>query len=119
MGYTALRRISDSLGWKYEHDPMPDDPIQLTPAEFADAVRLLHDVGFATERDADEAWPHFKGWRVNYEDLAYRWAARVLAPPAPWSGSRPGLGRQVITPQRPPHRSPDQPGGYRRPDFDY
>jgi hypothetical protein len=118
MGYTALRRISDALGWKYEHDPMPDDAIQLTPAEFADAVRLLHEVGFETERDADEAWMHFRGWRVNYEDLAYRWAARVLAPPAPWSGTRPGLGRQQIAPQRPPHRSPDQPGGYRRPDFD-
>ena len=118
MGYTALQRISDALGWNYVHDPLPDAPIQLTPGEFAEAVRLLHEVGFVTERDADEAWTHFRGWRVNYEDLAYRWAARVLAPPAPWSGTRPGLGQQQITPQRPPHRSPDQPGGYRRPDFD-
>ncbi len=118
MGYTALRRISEALGWHYEHDPRPDDPIQLTRAEFADAVRLLHEVGFATERDAADAWVHFRGWRVNYEDLAYRWAARVLAPPAPWSGSRPGLRQQSITPARPPHRSPDQHSGYRRPDFD-
>jgi hypothetical protein len=118
MGYTALQRISDALGWNYERDPLPDAPIRLTPAEFAEAVSLLHEVGFVTERDADEAWIHFKGWRVNYEDLAYRWAARVLAPPAPWSGTRPGLGQQPITPQRPPHRSPDQPGDYRRPDFD-
>ncbi len=120
MGYTALRRISDGLGWRYEHDPMPDDPIQLTFEEFERAVLLLRDVGFDTERDADEAWPHFRGWRVNYEALAYRWAARVMAPPAPWSGPRPGLGQQTITPQRPPHRSPDSPdpGVYRRPDFD-
>jgi hypothetical protein len=120
MGYTALRRISDALGWSYEPDPLPDDPISLTPAEFERAVRLLQEVGFATEREPDEAWPHFRGWRVNYEDLAYRWAARVMAPPAPWSGPRPGLGPQVITPQRPPHRSPDspEPSLYRRPDFD-
>jgi hypothetical protein len=120
MGYTALRRISDALGWSYEPDPLPDDPISLTPAEFERAVRLLQEVGFATEREPDEAWAHFRGWRVNYEDLAYRWAARVVAPPAPWSGPRPGLGPQVITPQRPPHRSPDtpEPGIYRRPDFD-
>jgi hypothetical protein len=117
MGYTALRRISDGIGWVYEADPLPSGPIELTEAEFRDAVDLLHGVGFVTERDADEAWVHFRGWRVNYEDLAYRWANRVFAPPAPWSGVRPGFpGRQVM-PQRPPHRSPE-PGTYRRPDFD-
>ena len=66
---------------------MPDGPLRLTENEFAAAVALVHDVGFATERTAEEAWPHFRGWRVNYEDLAYRWAERVLAPPAPWSGT--------------------------------
>ena len=91
MGYTALQRISDGLGWEFERDPMPDSPLQLTKEEFTAAVALLHDVGFTTERDAEEAWPHFRGWRVNYENLAYRWADRVLAPPAPWSGTRTGL----------------------------
>ena len=66
---------------------MPDSPLQLTAEEFASAVSLLHEVGFATERDANEAWRHFRGWRVNDECLAYRWADRVLAPPAPWSGT--------------------------------
>jgi hypothetical protein len=117
MGYTAFRRISDALGWEYDHDPRPDDPIQLTAAEFARAVELLHEVGFTTERDADAAWPHFRGWRVNYEDLAYRWANRVLAPPAPWSGARVGVRQQNVTPRRPPHRTPD-PVTYRRPEFD-
>ncbi|HEY7107215.1 MAG TPA: hypothetical protein VH986_12480 [Acidimicrobiia bacterium] len=117
MGYTALRRISDALGWSYDSDPMPDDPIRLTAGEFAAAVDLLHNVGFATERDAHEAWEHFRGWRVNYEDLAYRWANRVLAPPAPWSGPRRGLREQSVAPRRPPHRSPDKPDVYQRPDF--
>jgi hypothetical protein len=117
MGYTSLRRIADSVGWDYEPDPMPDGPLQLTAEDFAAAVALLEDVGFATERDADAAWPHFRGWRVNYEDLAYRMADRVLAPPAPWSGTRTGLRQQNITPRRPPHRTPDKPGVYHRPDF--
>jgi hypothetical protein len=117
MGYTALRRISDALRWSFDEDPMPDGPLRLTEEEFATAVALVHDVGFATERTAEEAWPHFRGWRVNYEDLAYRWAQRVLAPPAPWSGTRRGLREQNVTPRRPPHRSPDSPKGYQRPDF--
>jgi hypothetical protein len=117
MGYTALQRISDGLGWEFDRDPLPDSPIQLTKEEFAAAVALLHDVGFTTERDADEAWPHFRGWRVNYESLAYRWADRVLAPPAPWSGTRTGLREQNVGPRRPAHRSPDNPGGYQRPEF--
>ena len=117
MGYTALRRISDALRWSYEEDPMPDGPLRLTENDFAAAVALVHDVGFATERTAEEAWPHFRGWRVNYEDLAYRWAQRVLAPPTPWSGTRRGLREQNVTPRRPPHRSPDSPKGYQRPDF--
>lgn len=118
MGYTAFRRISHGIGWSYDPDPLPDDPIRLGPEEFANAVALLEDVGFPTERGADAAWPHFRGWRVNYEDLAYRWANRVLAPPAPWSGPRSGLREQVIAPRRPPHRTPDDPVPYERPDFD-
>jgi len=117
MGYTALRRISDAIGLSYDGDPMPDAPIRLTREEFAQAVALLEDVGFPTERDAEAAWPHFRGWRVNYEDLAYRWANRVLAPPAPWSGPRRQLHERNIAPARPPHRTPDQPGAYRRPDW--
>jgi hypothetical protein len=117
MGYTALRRISAAIGWTYEADPMPDAPIRLTREEFAHAVELLENVGFPTERDAETAWPHFRGWRVNYEELAYRWTNRVLAPPAPWSGPRPGLHERLVEPARPPHRSPDQPGTYRRPDW--
>jgi hypothetical protein len=117
MGYTALRRVSDAIGWAYDADPMPDAPIQLTREEFAAAVALLRDVGFTTERDADTAWPHFRGWRVNYEELAYRWCARVFAPPAPWSGDRPGLAPRSVQPRRPPHRSPDTPTGYQRPGF--
>jgi hypothetical protein len=117
MGYTALRRISSALAWTYDPDPLPDAPLRLTEQEFARAVTLVQEAGFVTERDADAAWPHFRGWRVNYEDLAYRLADRVVAPPAPWSGARSGLREQNVAPQRPAHRTPDDPGGYHRPEF--
>ena len=117
MGYTALRRVSEPLGWKFDADPLPDGPLLLTSEEFAAAVALLHEIGFTTERDSESAWPHFRGWRVNYEDLAYRWADRVVAPPAPWSGTRTRLNQPDVAPRRPPHRSPDTESIYRRPDF--
>jgi len=118
MGYTALRRISNSLRWEFDSDPLPDGPLQLSKEEFDAAVALLRESGFVTERDTDEAWPHFRGWRVNYEDLAYRWADRIVAPPAPWSGARSRLDLPDVAPRRPPHRSPDAGFPYERPDFD-
>jgi hypothetical protein len=117
MGYTALRRVSDALGWDFDPDPLPDSALHLSAEEFATAVSLLHESGYETERDAAAAWPHFRGWRVNYEDLAYRWADRILAPPAPWSGTRTRLRQQDVTPVRPPHRSPDDAPSYVRPEF--
>jgi hypothetical protein len=117
MGYVALRRISRSLGWEFDEDPMPDSPLQLTEVEFIDAVALLTESGFPIERDPISAWPHFRGWRVNYEDLAYRWANRLVAAPAPWSGPRTGIESGPVRPRRPIHRSPDDPYAYERPQF--
>jgi hypothetical protein len=117
MGYTGLRRVSDSLGWDYDRDPLPDGPLELTFEQFETAVDLLRSSGYPIEREVEAAWPHFKGWRVNYESLAYRWADRVIAPPAPWSGTRARLKQQDVTPNRPPHRSPDDRTAYERPDF--
>jgi hypothetical protein len=117
MGYVALRRISASLAWEFDSDPLPDAPLQLTEIDFIAAATLLTESGFPIERDPISAWPHFRGWRVNYEDLAYRWANRVVAPPAPWSGPRPGVASGPVTPARPMHRSPDDPYAYERPQF--
>jgi len=106
MGFTALRRIATALRWPYDEDPEPDASITLSFGEFKEAVDLLHGVGFGTERTAEEAWPHFRGWRVNYEEIAYRLADRTVAPPAPWSGPRRHVRDGVVGPRRPPHRSP-------------
>jgi hypothetical protein len=106
MGFTALNRIAKVLGWEVDPDPSPEGPIDLTFEEFADAVDMLEHVGFPMERTAEEAWPDFRGWRVNYETVAYRLADRITAPPAPWSGTRRHLRSGPVAPNRPPQRTP-------------
>lgn len=113
MGFTCLRRVADTVDIAYEPDPQPDDEIVLTRFEFDQGVAHLERVGFPIERSADEAWPHFRGWRVNYESVAYAIADRVVAPPALWSGERRHLTGPPLPPWRPPHRSPDDPAQQR------
>jgi hypothetical protein len=106
MGFTLLQRIAVTLGWTVDPDPSPEGPIQLTYDEFASAVEMLERVGFRTERSAEEAWADFRGWRVNYESIAYRLADRLTAPPTPWSGPRRHLHSGPVEPRRPPQRNP-------------
>jgi len=105
MGFTALLEIGAALGMPVETDPDPDQEISLQYEEFVEAVAQLDTVGFPRERSAADAWPHFKGWRVNYETLAYALAYRIDAVPAPWSGPRrwPAEVEQV---RRPANRAP-------------
>jgi hypothetical protein len=106
MGFTLTNRIATSLGWAVNFDPQPDEPIQLTYEEFEDAVAMLARVGFPLERTAEEAWPDFHGWRVNYEESMYHLTDRLIAPPAKWSGGRKHLHVAAVEPHRPPHRHP-------------
>jgi hypothetical protein len=105
MGFTALRQLAYAARLPVVDDPDPDADIQLTFEEFADAVQRLIDVGFEVERTAEEAWPHFRGWRVNYESTAYELANLTDAVPALWSGPR-RWQHKPIPPQRPANRSP-------------
>jgi hypothetical protein len=105
MGFTALRQMSNAVGMNVDHDPDPDAEISLTYDEFAAAVQRLIDVGFDVERSAEDAWPHFRGWRVNYEPLAYHLAYKTDAVPALWSGPR-RWAYQPMAPIRPPNRAP-------------
>jgi hypothetical protein len=107
MGFTALRRLARTLAWRVDFDPRPDAPLLLEYSAFEAAVAQLERSGFPVERAAAEAWPHFKGWRVNYEMVAYRFADYLMAPHAPWSGPRSHLDEAITLPDRPPHRSPD------------
>lgn len=111
MGFTALRDIADVLGIPYDPDPSPEDGIQLSYEQFVRGVERVASTGFPMKRTAEEAWPHFQGWRVNYESLAYAIADLVTAPPAPWSGPRTALRDVTIAPIVPVDR---RPGGDNR-----
>jgi hypothetical protein len=90
----------------FDSDPKPEDPVQLTEESFQDALHHLADVGWPMERDAASAWIHFRGWRVNYESVAYGLADAINAPPALWAGPRRNLPPSLQPPERPPHREP-------------
>ncbi|MGH7640974.1 MAG: hypothetical protein ACREOL_08735 [Candidatus Dormibacteria bacterium] len=108
MGVVCLRSLCRVTGLSYTDDPHPDDPIELSFDEFRFGVARVLAVGWEAERSAEDAWPHFQGWRVNYESMAYRLASLVEAPPGPWSGRRGGRLEHSLVPVRPPHRSPSQ-----------
>lgn len=104
-GFTALRDIARVVNIPYNPDPEPEAGIQLSYAEFAAAVDMIHSSGFQAERPADLAWPHFQGWRVNYESIAYELCRRTDAVPALWTGPRDFPGGP-IPPRRPVDRRP-------------
>lgn len=107
MGFLCLRDIAQFLQIPYDPDPLPTDPIQLTFEEFASGIDRLRATDFPIERTFEEAWPHFKGWRVNYESIAYTLCDVVSAAPGPWSGPRTQMPGMQIIPQRPANRRPE------------
>ena len=111
MGFTCLRDIAEATRIPYETDPEPDDPILLTEAQFDEAYDHLVSAGFTTSRPAEEAWTHFRGWRVNYESVGYALASKLNAPPAMWTGPRRLFRGESMEPERPVDRRPDPAGG--------
>ncbi|MFD9637382.1 hypothetical protein ACFWX8_43185, partial [Streptomyces violascens] len=99
-GFVCLRDIADLQGIPYDLDPHPDGPLVLTYEDFLVGVARMQEQGYPAERSPEEAWPHFRGWRVNYEALAMRIARDIDAVPAPWSGPRrtPVAIRTPVTP---------------------
>jgi len=62
-------------------------------------------IDYLAARIAEQAWPDFRGWRVNYESVAYALAERLDAVPASWTGPR-RTGDASVEPVRPPNRKP-------------
>ena len=113
-GFLGLRALAGVYRIELPADPRPDAPIALTYEEFEAGLDRLQAVGFPMERSREEAWRHFRGWRVNYETAAYLLADNLVAVPAPWSGGRRSLrlrSDQPLEPVRPRHRSPEDPEG--------
>lgn len=116
MGFTCMRDIARAIRLPFDADPRPDAEIALPYADFVEAVEHLAQAGVPLGRSAEEAWPHFKGWRVNYESIAYALTNIVFAPPGAWSGTRRYPDEAADTPQfprRPVDRRPDKPDGDR------
>jgi hypothetical protein len=118
VGYTCTHKLAAQFGLPVSEDPDPDGPLELTRADFDEAVRWLQQADWIIERDPDDAWPHFRGWRVNYEAPVYALALFLDLPPALWSGRRRDPRRQAQPPRRPPHRVPAADGGPAKPGQD-
>jgi hypothetical protein len=109
MGFTALRQIAVAFGRPVDWDPDPDQELLLDYDDYLGGVERLVAVGFPIERTAEEAWPHFRGWRVNYERVAYDLAYITDAVPARWAGPRRWTS-DTMGPVRPPNRRPTASG---------
>jgi len=104
-GFLCFNRIARAMGFTIPDEADPEAGISLTYAEFLDAVARMRKVDFPIEREPEQAWPDFVGWRVNYERAAYAVAAAVYAVPARWSGPRRHVLAE-IPPSRPPQGRP-------------
>lgn len=105
MGFIALQALAETLGIEVDRDPDPDAPLLLPYEEYLAGVGRIATTTFRTERTAEQAWPDFRGWRVNYEGAAYALAMRLDVVPAPWTGPR-RSGDGPMEPVRPPNRTP-------------
>jgi hypothetical protein len=88
----------------------------LTYDEYLGGIARMQ--GFPIERTPEEGWPHFRGWRVNYESIAYALADHIVAPPGPWSGDRRHLPGMTFVPQRPANRIAGDPSSKEEPKID-
>jgi hypothetical protein len=109
MGTGCLRSLAGALHIPYDADPLPDGGIRLTREEFADGYRRLEEVEFPVERDLEESWRHFQGWRINYESIVDSLTRLILPPPAPWLLAQPIMG--VAEWPGVHNRTPDHPEG--------
>jgi hypothetical protein len=105
MGFTALRSIAETVGVEVDRDPDPDGEIALTYDEYLAGVERITSTTFRVERTPAQAWPDFRGWRVNYESVAYALASRLDAVPAPRARPR-RSGDEPMAPRRPQNRTP-------------
>jgi hypothetical protein len=104
-GFLCFNRIARAMGFPIPLEPDPAAGISLSYDEFLKAVDRMREVDFPIERDPEQAWPDFVGWRVNYEQAAYAVAAAVYAVPALWSGPR----KQPVEPIAPIRPDPGRP----------
>jgi hypothetical protein len=88
MGFVALEQVTRTMLRSAPDEPDPDAPISVSYDDFRSATTMLRELGYPIERSDEEAWPHFRGWRANYDAAALLLAKQLDAPPALWTGTR-------------------------------
>ena len=79
---------TDDLAASMHGTEILEQGVAVTETEFASAFSLLTEAGYPTGRSAEEAWPMFQAWREHYISAIRQLLDMIVAPPAPWSGSR-------------------------------
>src|SRR5215472_7328325 len=100
-GFQCFGDIARAMGFQIPDEPDVNMGIGVSYEQFLQAIDRLREVDFEIERDPQDAWPDFVGWRVNYEQAAFALAREVDVVPALWSGPR-----RYPCPQIPPYRPP-------------
>src|SRR5581483_312216 len=73
MGFETLNQIAQVLKLTVPERVLtgqpvsPDLPISVSYEDFAEAVQQLRDVGYPVEVSPEDAWPHLRGRRINYD----------------------------------------------------
>lgn len=94
MGFETLNEIAHVLKLTVPQrilagQPIPPEtPISVTYEDFAEATRQLREVGYPVEVSDEDAWLHFRGWRINYDAAALALCRELDAPPSMWTGPR-------------------------------
>ena len=103
MGFVALDQIARTMRLPVPDEPDPDAPISISYEQFSEAVDMLRRLDYPIELTNEQAWPHFRGWRANYDIAALSLARQLDAPPALWTGPRRWPSSPVL-PERPAAR---------------
>jgi hypothetical protein len=88
MGFVALDQIARAMRLPVPDEPDPDGSVAVSFDEFTAATAMLREIGYPVEKTDEQAWPHFRGWRANYDAAALLLARQLDAPPALWTGPR-------------------------------
>jgi hypothetical protein len=88
MGFVALGQIARTMRQPVPDESDPDAPVSVSYEDFRGATAMLRELGYPMDRSDEEAWPHFRGWRANYDATALLLAKELDAPPALWTGTR-------------------------------
>jgi hypothetical protein len=98
-GFQCFTEIARAMNLKVPESPDPAQGLTLKYNDFLKGLATMQKVNFPVEREPEEAWPEFVGWRINYEAAAYAIAEAIDAVPGLWSGPRRQPQKQI-----PPYR---------------